>query len=219
MNRDFCDLCGLEASDKEKGGQGPLIGCKKCDHAYHTFCAGETEDLFKNNGHWCWECPECKGTAAEVFAWGRLIVPMEKEDAAEGIFVEHNKTVAVVLEAVVLEDGVGSDTGGGGGPRRNPLHGAKRARGAVDRQEGAAIRLTKQLLLLAGLRQRAQCTKMMMTSLMKTRPKRNFGDGRARPRRMPPKTSRQRTDAEGEAWVLGRAKVMGVTRRTRRRAK
>jgi len=138
MNRDFCDLCGLEASDKEKGGQGPLIGCNKCDHAYHTFCAGETEDLFKNNGHWCWECPECKGTAAEVFAWSRLIVPIEKEDAAEGIFVEHNKTVAVVLG-----DGVGLDTGGGGVLEEEPAARGKKSKGRGSKAGGRGDKADK----------------------------------------------------------------------------
>lgn len=97
--RDFCDLCGREALDKDKGGLGLLVNCRTCDRAFHTICAAETDEIFNNNGHWCWKCPECTGTAAEVFTWNRLIMPAHAEPEAEGIFVEHNGAGSNTLAA------------------------------------------------------------------------------------------------------------------------
>jgi hypothetical protein len=131
QSRDFCDLCALEAADKEKGGRGPLVGCRKCNRAFHTICAGETDDIFTDNAHWRWECPECTGTAETVFAWSRLIVPVEPEPEAEGIFIEHKRAAAeahvfkVDTEGVMGSPGPQTPAGRGRGRGRPPKGGDK----------------------------------------------------------------------------------------------
>jgi hypothetical protein len=132
--RDFCDLCGRESLDKDKGGAGLLVNCRTCDRAFHTFCAGETDELFEDNHHWSWKCPECTGTAAETFSWSRLILPVQPEPQAEGIFVEHHGTSA---PASAFDPGLGNGLGGPEGApagRGNRGHG----RGGKPGREGKA---------------------------------------------------------------------------------
>jgi hypothetical protein len=122
-SRDFCDFCGLEAMEIGKGGQGHLIPCKKCDRAFHTKCADETEELFRNNNHWHWECPECSGAAAEVFTWSRLIVPAPPPEKVEEIFIEHKRAGGQVAP-MDLNAGDGL-----GGPEEAPAGRGKKSAG------------------------------------------------------------------------------------------